>query len=73
MSVLRTRANKYYPRNESEFTCLFYGGEKIKSVQKIDINVNTSIVKHTNDEEPAVTDIAIIKVPGYFKLFKCFK
>ena len=31
-------------------------------------------VKYKNDEEPSVTDdsnIEVIKVPGYFKLFQC--
>ena len=34
------------------------------------MSVNTSKVKDTKDEEPAVTDIEVIKAPGYFKLFK---
>ena len=37
------------------------------------MSVNTSKVKDTKDEEPAVTDIEVIKAPGYFKLFKCGK
>ena len=37
------------------------------------INVNTSEVKDTKDEEPTVTYIEVIKAPGYFKLFKCRK
>ena len=42
----------------------------------MDISVNTKKVKGTKDEEPSVTDnskIGAIKVPGYFKLFKCSK
>ena len=39
----------------------------------MDISVNTSKVKYITDEETAVTDIEVIKAPGYFKLFECGK
>ena len=39
----------------------------------MDMNVNTSEVKYTKDEEPSVMDILLIKAPGYFKLFECGK
>ena len=39
------------------------------SVHKIDITVNMSKVKDKRYEELAVTDIEVIKAPGYFKLF----
>ena len=39
----------------------------------MDISANTSKVKYKNDEEPLVTDIFLIKAPGYFKLFECGK
>ena len=34
------------------------------------IRVYTSEVKDTKDEEPAVTDIEVIKLPGYFNFFE---
>ena len=39
----------------------------------MDTSVNTSKVKDTQDEEPAVTDIEVIKAPGCFKLLKSGK
>ena len=44
-----------------------------KSVHEMDISVNTSKVKATKDEELVVTDIEVIKDPGYSKLFDCGK
>ena len=45
-----------------------------KSVQKMDISVNTNKVKDKKDEKPSVTDnpnIEVIKAPGDFKPFEC--
>ena len=39
---------------------------KPKRIHKMDIIVNTSKLKDKKDEEPAVTDIEVIKAPGYF-------
>ena len=44
-----------------------------KSIHDMDISVNTSEVKYAKDGEPAVMDIGVIKVPGYFKLFNFHK
>ena len=39
----------------------------------MDINVNTSKLKDTRDEETSVTYISLIKAKSYFKLFECGK
>ena len=39
----------------------------------MDINVNTRKVKYAMDQELSVTDVSLIKVSGYFKIFKCGK
>ena len=44
-----------------------------KIIHKINICVNTRKVQDTRYEEPGVTDIEVIKVLGYFKLFNCGK
>ena len=42
---------------------------KSKSVHEMYISVDTRKLKDKKDEEPLVTDISLIKAPGYSKLF----
>ena len=51
----------------------FMYNSKSKSVYELVISVNKSEVKDKKDEEPAVTDIEVIKALGYYKLFECGK
>ena len=46
---------------------------ELKIIHELDIGVNTSKVKYKQDEEPLVTYIESIKVPGYFEIFECGK
>ena len=44
-----------------------------KTIHEMNISVNKSELIYAKDEVPAVMDIELIKVPGYFKLFNFHK